>query len=150
MIPALVEAFRTRALSGEHPYVWVDATYHKVRVDGRVTSQATVVAVGVTAERERRVLGIDVGWPQGRSARHAECCTPVSNTRPCSPSPRACIRTAPTVPSWSATRLSSSRNAGSASHYPAVIDRPRSSSCERRVHNTDVPIWIERTKKLLS
>ena len=37
-------------LAGEHPYVWVDATYHKVRVDGHVTSQATVVAVGVTHE----------------------------------------------------------------------------------------------------
>jgi putative transposase len=35
----LVEAFRTRALTGEYPYVWVDATYHKVRVDGRVTSR---------------------------------------------------------------------------------------------------------------
>lgn len=28
-----IEAFRTRPLSGEHPYVWLDATYHKVRVD---------------------------------------------------------------------------------------------------------------------
>ena len=27
----LVEAFRTRPLTGEHPYVWLDATYHKVR-----------------------------------------------------------------------------------------------------------------------
>jgi putative transposase len=57
----LVEAFRTRPLVGEHPYVWVDATYHKVRVDGHVTSQATVVAVGVTSEGERQVLGVDVG-----------------------------------------------------------------------------------------
>ncbi len=43
---ALVEALRTRPLTGEHPDVWVDATDHKVRVDGRVTSQATGVAVG--------------------------------------------------------------------------------------------------------
>ena len=57
----LVDAFRTRPLVGEHPYVWVDATYHKVRVDGHVTSQATVVAVGVTSEGERQVLGVDVG-----------------------------------------------------------------------------------------
>lgn len=42
----LVEALRTRPLTGEHPDVWVDATDHKVRVDGRVTSQATGVAVG--------------------------------------------------------------------------------------------------------
>src|SRR5262249_33685667 len=56
-----VEAFRTRALSGEHPYLWIDATYHKVRQDGRVQSMATVVAIGVTAEGERQVLGLDAG-----------------------------------------------------------------------------------------
>jgi len=56
-----VAAFRTRPLTGEHRYVWLDATYHKVRVDGRVISQATVVAVGVTSEGERQVLGVDVG-----------------------------------------------------------------------------------------
>ena len=43
-------AFRTGPLTGEHRYLWVDATYHKVRIDGRVVSQATVVAVGVTSE----------------------------------------------------------------------------------------------------
>ena len=60
-----------RPLIGEHPYVWVDATYHKVRVDGHVTSQATVVAVGVTAESERQVLGIDVGPSEDRAFRTA-------------------------------------------------------------------------------
>jgi putative transposase len=63
----LVEAFRTRPLAGEHPYLWVDATYHKVRVDGRVTNQATVVAVGVTHEGERQVLGVDVGPSEDRA-----------------------------------------------------------------------------------
>src|SRR5512146_2488759 len=63
----LVEAFRTRPLSGEHPYLWVEATYHKVRVDGRVLNQATVVAVGVTQEGERQVLGIDVGPSEERA-----------------------------------------------------------------------------------
>jgi transposase-like protein len=63
----VVEAFRTRPLSGEHPYVWVDATYHKVRVDGRVMNQATVVAVGVTQAGERQVLGIDVGPSEDRA-----------------------------------------------------------------------------------
>jgi transposase-like protein len=63
----VVEAFRTRPLSGEHPYVWVDATYHKVRVDGRVMNQATVVAVGVTQTGERQVLGVDVGPSEDRA-----------------------------------------------------------------------------------
>lgn len=62
-----VAAFRSRALTSEHPYVWVDATYHKVRVDGRVTSQATVVAVGVATTGERQVLGVDVGPSEDRA-----------------------------------------------------------------------------------
>jgi len=63
----LVEAFRTRPITGEHPYVWLDATYHKVRIDGRVVSQATVVAIGVTREGDRQILGIDVGASEDRS-----------------------------------------------------------------------------------
>ena len=62
----LVEAFRTRALAGEYPYLWLDATYHKVRIDGRVVSQATVVAIGVTLAGERQVLGVDVGSSEDR------------------------------------------------------------------------------------
>jgi transposase-like protein len=62
-----VEAFRARPLGGEYPYVWVDATYHKVRVDGRVTSQATVVAIGVSRDGERHVLGVDVGPSEDRA-----------------------------------------------------------------------------------
>lgn len=62
----IVEAFRTRPLSTECPYVWLDATYHKVRIDGRVVSQATVVAIGVTLDGERQVLGIDVGASEDR------------------------------------------------------------------------------------
>jgi transposase-like protein len=56
-----VEAFRTRPIEGEHPYVLVDATFHKVREAGRVISMATVVAVGVTTDGWRQVLGVDVG-----------------------------------------------------------------------------------------
>ena len=62
----VVEAFRTRPLTGEYPYVWLDATYHKVRIDGRVVSQATVVAIGVTLDGERQILGVDVGASEDR------------------------------------------------------------------------------------
>jgi len=62
----IVEAFRTRPLTTEYPYVWLDATYHKVRIDGRVVSQATVVAIGVTLDGERHVLGVDVGASEDR------------------------------------------------------------------------------------
>jgi len=60
-LDADVEAFRSRPIEGEHPYVWLDATYHKVREGGRVVSLATVVAVGVNTEGWRQILGVDVG-----------------------------------------------------------------------------------------
>lgn len=66
-LDTVVAAFRTRPLTGEYRYLWVDATHHKVRVDGRVISQATVVAVGVTTEGDRQVLGIDVGPSEDRA-----------------------------------------------------------------------------------
>ncbi len=57
-----VERFRGRPLEGSYPYVWLDATYVKARQDGRVTSVAVVIAVGVNGESgEREVLGLDVG-----------------------------------------------------------------------------------------
>lgn len=56
-----VERFRLRRLDGPHPYVWLDATFLKVRQDGRVASLAVVVAIGVRATGEREVLGLDVG-----------------------------------------------------------------------------------------
>ncbi len=56
-----VERFRTRRLDGPYPYVWLDATFVKVRDAGRVVSMAVVVAIGVRASGEREVLGLDVG-----------------------------------------------------------------------------------------
>lgn len=56
-----VERFRLRQLTSPYPYVWLDATYLKVRQDGRVNSMAVVVAIGVTASGEREVLGVEVG-----------------------------------------------------------------------------------------
>jgi putative transposase len=56
-----VRAFLARPLEGEHPYVWLDATFHKVRELGRVVSVATVVAVGVSEDGQRHVLGCDTG-----------------------------------------------------------------------------------------
>jgi putative transposase len=57
-----VGAFRDRTL-GEvaYPYVFLDATYCKARVNHRVVSQAVVIATGVTADGRREVLGFDVG-----------------------------------------------------------------------------------------
>jgi transposase-like protein len=56
-----VERFRTRPLTAAYPYLWLDATFLKVRSDGRVTNQAVVIAVGVNASGTREILGVDVG-----------------------------------------------------------------------------------------
>jgi transposase-like protein len=60
-LDGVVEGFRTRELTVEYPYLWLDATYLKVRENGRVVSMAVVIAIGVTAAGEREVLGLDVG-----------------------------------------------------------------------------------------
>jgi transposase-like protein len=60
-LDAEVERFRTRPLSDPYPYLWLDATFLKVRDGGRVVSQAVVVAVGVTAQGVREVVGVDIG-----------------------------------------------------------------------------------------
>jgi transposase-like protein len=57
-----VGAFRDRSLAEiAYPYVFLDATYCKARVNRRVVSQAVVIATGVTADGRREVLGFDVG-----------------------------------------------------------------------------------------
>jgi putative transposase len=57
-----VAMFRDRSLAGTaFPYVFLDATYCKARVDHRVVSQAVVIATGVAADGHREVLGFDVG-----------------------------------------------------------------------------------------
>jgi putative transposase len=61
-LDAEVAAFRDRSLAGmAFPYVFLDATYCKARVNHRVVSQAVVVATGVAADGHREVLGFDVG-----------------------------------------------------------------------------------------
>jgi len=60
-LDAEVAAFTTRPLVAELPYVFADATYCKVRVNGRVVSQAVVVATGVSGDGRREVLGHAVG-----------------------------------------------------------------------------------------
>ena len=57
-----VEVFRTRRLDHlDFPYVFVDATYVKARVNHQIVSRAVVIATGVSADGNREVLGLDVG-----------------------------------------------------------------------------------------
>lgn len=57
----IVSAFRNRPLEVAYPYVWLDATYLKVRENGRVLSMAIVIAFGVRETGEREILGHDLG-----------------------------------------------------------------------------------------
>jgi transposase-like protein len=60
-IDGRVNAFLTRPLEGEWPYVWIDATYVKAREGGRIVSTATIIAVGVNTDGRREVLGVATG-----------------------------------------------------------------------------------------
>ena len=51
------EAFRTRPIEGEHPYVWLDATYMKCRTGGRYASVALVTAIGMSSSGHKEFLG---------------------------------------------------------------------------------------------
>jgi transposase-like protein len=56
-----VKAFLARPIEGDWPYLWIDATYVKVRQNGRVVSVAVIVAVGVNSDGHREILGLDIG-----------------------------------------------------------------------------------------
>ena len=56
-----VHAFLERPIEGDWPYLWIDATYVKVREAGRIVSMAVIVAVGVNADGRREILGMDIG-----------------------------------------------------------------------------------------
>jgi transposase-like protein len=60
-IDAKVKAFLDRPIEGDWLYLWVDATYLKVRQNGRIVSVAAIVAVGVNADGRREVLGLEIG-----------------------------------------------------------------------------------------
>ena len=60
-LDAQVEAFRNRPLdSGHYTFVWCDALVVKVREHGRTVNVHTLIAVGVNADGQREVLGLDV------------------------------------------------------------------------------------------
>lgn len=56
-----VHAFLDRPIEGDWPYLWIDATYVKVRQNGRIVSVAVIIAVGVNSDGRREVLGMDIG-----------------------------------------------------------------------------------------
>jgi transposase-like protein len=57
----VVTAFRTRPLTGDYPYLWLDAKQVKVRDRGHVYPKAVVIAYGVHETGRREVIGLDIG-----------------------------------------------------------------------------------------
>jgi putative transposase len=60
-IDGKVKAFLDRPIEGDWPYLWIDATYVKVRQNGRIVSVAVIIAVGVNSDGRREVLGMEIG-----------------------------------------------------------------------------------------
>ena len=56
-----VGAFLDRPLSGEWPYLWLDATYLRQREGGRIVSVAAIIAVACDAEGRREIIGLHIG-----------------------------------------------------------------------------------------
>ncbi len=67
-----VKAFLDRPLEGEWPYLWLDATYLKVRQNGRIVSVAVIIAVGVNGAGRREVLGLAIGPSEAETLRRIE------------------------------------------------------------------------------
>lgn len=56
-----VKTFLGRPIEGDWPYLWLDATYVKLRQNGRIVSVAVTIAVAVNTDGRREVLGMDIG-----------------------------------------------------------------------------------------
>lgn len=66
-----VKAFLSRPIEGDWPYLWIDATYVKVRQNGRIVSVAVIIAVGVNSDGRREILGMDIGPSEAETFRVA-------------------------------------------------------------------------------
>src|SRR3546814_3280440 len=67
-IDARVHAFLKRPLTGEWPYLWLDATYLKVREGGRTISVAAIIATAVNTDSRTEIVGLHIG-PDRKSTR---------------------------------------------------------------------------------
>jgi len=56
-----VNEFLNRPVEGEWPYLWLDATYLKVRQGGRIVSVAAIIAVAANTDGRREIIGLGIG-----------------------------------------------------------------------------------------
>src|SRR5690625_4514424 len=62
-----LEAWRSRPLQGDYPYVLLDARWEKCRRDGAIVDMAVLVAIGVSADGYRHVLAVETGWGESEA-----------------------------------------------------------------------------------
>src|SRR6476469_9680560 len=72
-IDGKVKAFLERPIEGDWPYIWIDATYLKVRRGGRIVSVAVIIAVGVNSDGRREVLGMESAPRRPRRSGRSSC-----------------------------------------------------------------------------
>ena len=65
LLDEVLEAWRTQAL-GEMVYLYLDARYEKVRIDGQIQDAAILMAVGVGLDGKRRILGVSVSLSEAQ------------------------------------------------------------------------------------
>ena len=66
-----LEAWRSRRLEAEaYPYLFVDARYEKVRVDGRVVNQGVLVVSALRDDGMREILGVEVADTESEATYH--------------------------------------------------------------------------------
>jgi len=63
--------WRNRRLEAKaYPYLFVDARYEKVRVDGRVVSQGVLIVSAVSEDGMREILGVEVADTESEATYH--------------------------------------------------------------------------------
>lgn len=65
---ARVDEWRSRPLTCEYPYVFVDGTYVKRNWGGAYESVAVLVAIGVNSEGFREVIGVEEGYRESEDS----------------------------------------------------------------------------------
>ena len=62
-----LKKFANRPLTEAYPYIILDARYEKVRIDGIVQNQAVLIALGISWDGRREVLGVELAPRESKS-----------------------------------------------------------------------------------
>ena len=63
-----VNKWKSRKLASKYEYIWIDAIYTKVRENGQVRPQAIMIALGLTEDGKREILGFEMHLKEAESS----------------------------------------------------------------------------------